>query len=162
MQKKMLYLAIIFSRICADQTFDLKKYERALKPATPWSLSGSAQDLRSDAKHQLQLILRAFIFLRPDVSWDSQQKPDAKILQEGVEKLKSYLALEGNESKRPWVVDSLSYIVDTYAGQVQQALDEVGQTLPHELIEQRKELLKEFSEILASARADMAKKQPVE
>lgn len=140
--------------------FDLKTYERSLKKYIPWSLTGTAQDLRSDAKHQLQMMLRAFVLLRPEASWDGQEAPTVDLITKGFKELHAYLALEGNQVKKPWVVDSLAYIAHTYAPEVQKLLEEARpEGFGPEaavLLDKKKALFKEFSESLAAGQKEFA------
>lgn len=138
--------------------FDLKVYERGLKKEIPWSLTGSAQDLRSDAKHQLQLILRAFVLLRPDVPWADQQKPTLGQIAEAFKVLNAYIVEQKSEEKKRWVLDSIAYITNTYIPEVQKLLESADPAgLPADLaalLDQKKELLKEFSQSILRGQAE--------
>ena len=145
-----LWIALALCDIYAATEFDLKTYERSLKPEIPWSLTGSAKDLRSDAKHQLQLILRTIVLLRPDAPWSAQQpKPTTADIEAGFKALQDYLAQPDNALKRPWVQDSIAYMLNVYVPKVQKLLDAPDvSSLPESLaalVEQKKQLLMEFS-----------------
>lgn len=135
--------------------FDLKQYERSLKAVIPWSLKGSAQDLRSDAKHALQMILRSIVLLRPEVPWFEEQKPDEKFIVNAFNTLKEYLALPGNGVKKQWVSDSLNFITDTYIPQVNHLLENPGELMPElkGLLSRKRELIKTFIQTIDKNRS---------
>lgn len=155
-----LCVCILSGCLNGEPAFDLKTYERSLKKYIPWSLTGSAQNLRSDAKHQLQLMLRAFVLLRPEALWAEQPEPTVSLITEGFKGLKRYLAEKGNEQKGPWVVDSIAYIADIYVPEVQNLLDSVNSAdLKPELsalLDKKKQLFKEFSQSLVAGRSEFA------
>lgn len=152
--KSVFFLCVlgVWCRLLSATEFDLKTYERSLKKYIPWSLTGTARDLRSDAKHQLHLILRAFVLLRPEAPWIDLQEPKVDLITQGFKELHAYLALQGNDRKRPWVVDSIAYIVNTYVPEVQKLLDAAQpEGLSPDLaalLDKKRQLLKEFSESL--------------
>jgi hypothetical protein len=150
---------VVFGGLSAEGKFDLKAYERSLKKNIPWSLTGSAQDLRSDAKHHLQMILRAFVLLRPDAPWEEQVVPTLGLITQGMAGLKAYLAESGNERKRPWVADSIGYILNSYIPEVQSLLASTDATTLSkdlgELLDKKRQLLKEFSERIERERQEL-------
>ena len=153
----LLCISVIFyAQVKSD--FDLKIYERSLKSEIPWSLTGSAQDLRSDAKNDLQLILRNIIFLRPDVPWSQEEKPSIEKIDENFKDLQSYLDREQSAEKQKWVLDSLDYILSTYIPEVQKLLDSSKKEDNNPLLEQKKELLKQFAQHIAAKKEELRSK----
>lgn len=158
-----IFLVCIFVIGCSAQgesAFDLKAYERSLKKYIPWSLTGTAQDLRSDAKHQLQLMLRSFVLLRPEATWDDPQGPTLDAITKGFNELHTYLAQKENEGKRSWVADSIDYIANSYVPEVQKLLDSAQpEGLSPELaalLDKKRALLKEFSKSLVAGQEKFA------
>lgn len=138
--------------------FDLRLVSRELKKDAPWSLDGSAQNLRSDVKHLLQRVMNQFILLFPEATWKKTQIPSVQNIQQSIQQLAQYIEREKRADKVQQVKTSLDYILG-FATQVEQKLAQGGKQVASagikSLLGQKKELLGPFKEALQEGRASL-------
>ncbi len=152
--KKLVILVLWAQFLSAN--FDLDKVVREIKKNAPWSLQGSAQNLRSDIKHELQQIMNQFALLWPEATWTQSNMPSEQNMQHALQNLAQLI----RESNRPdWVQQakvSLDYIASGYLNSTEQALLKgTQQKLPSDLqglLEQKKQLFGQLKGILLEAR----------
>lgn len=119
----VIYILTLMSS--EQPSFNLKLIERSQKEDIPWSLTGSAADLRSDVKHEIQNIMNSLTLLWPEAIWDSGENvmPQVSTLQGSFDWLSDYIKHEKRKDKVAMVVESITYILNTYAPQVQKKIN---------------------------------------
>ncbi len=153
--KKFVILVCLLTQ-CISAKFDLSKIARELKKNAPWSLQGSAQNLRSDIKHQLQQIMNQFTLLWPEATWNESNAPSEQNVRDALQGL---VELIRESNRADWAQQaevSLDYIILNYLNRTEQALIQGGQQkLSSDMqgfLGQKKELFGQLKGVLLEAR----------